>query len=233
LISILQTSAEVDAVCQQLSSEGLFLHQTPQKNWDHAKLMELLQEVPKAARILDLGSGGGPTLLLMHQLGYRDLAGMDFVVPQRKLRDRVRHALQPEAFHASYAITQGDICKTGLPDAQYDLITCVSVLEHDVDVDSFMKEAARLLKDGGQLFATVDYWEDFDQSKEEVKAVCGLPWNLFNRERLAALVTSARAYGLEPIGTEEIPACGDRPVSYAGRDYTFAAVVLRKHGTGS
>lgn len=230
MISILKSAQEVDAACRVLADRGLALHQTRQKNWDHGKLLDLLAEVPKDARVLDLGSGGGPTLALMHRLGYRDLTGMDLVVPKRKLRDRLLHALKPDGFHPSYRIRAGDICDTGLAPGAYDLITCVSVLEHDVDVEAFLREAARLLSDGGQLFATVDYWEDFDPSQHEVKAVCGLPWNLFDRARLAALVETAGRHGLEPVGSREIPPCEERTVHYAGRDYTFAAVALRKHG---
>ena len=228
MIAILESTSEVDVVCRELTQRKLFLHRTPQKNWDHFQLLRLLQEVPKDARILDLGSGGGDTLRLLHQSGYTNLRGIDLERPRTKLKQRLRKLVAPGTFAPGSIIERGNICDTGLPAAAFDVLTCVSVLEHGVDVAGFLREAERLLVEDGLLFATVDYWESFDPEAHEVRAVCGLPWNIFDRRAAEELVRNARELGLEPVGSSAIPPCREKPVHYAGRDYTFLAVALRK-----
>jgi len=228
LILTLKSSAEVETVCRELVEQGNVLHQTPQKNWDHFTLLKLLEGVPKDAQILDLGSGAGFTLKLMHQNGYLNLQGVDLTAPKKGLANRLQKALQPAAFQACYSITENDICDTGLPSASFDFITCISVLEHGVDVDRYLSEVGRLLRPDGVMFATVDYWEDFEPNEHEPAAVCGLPWNIFNRRALEAMISSAGLNGLQPLTTAEIPPCEEKPVHWAGRDYTFAGIALKK-----
>ena len=44
-----------------------------------------------------------------------------------------------------------------LPDASFDIVTCVHVLEHVADTQRLMSEARRVLVSGGLLVATVPY----------------------------------------------------------------------------
>ena len=44
-----------------------------------------------------------------------------------------------------------------LPDASFDVVTCVNVLEHVADTQALMSEARRVLTSGGLLLATVPY----------------------------------------------------------------------------
>lgn len=218
----------MDSICKELSALGLTLHQTPQKNWDHHQLLQLLKDVPKDAHILDLGSGGGYTLKVLHESGYVNMHGIDLQAPPRKMKNHLMRVLKPSSFQPCFIIENGDICDTKRPAASYDFMTCVSVLEHGVDVDGFLKEASRILKPGGVLFITVDYWEDYELPEGEVRAVCGLPWNIFNRMSLQEAISTAAGYGLEAVTTSDIPAGEEKTVSYAGQDYTFVSLALKK-----
>ena len=218
----------MERICAELAERKLVSHKTPQKNWDHHLLIDLLEATPKESRIMDLGSGGGLTLELLHQLGFKNIRGMEFVVPPIRLKNRLIRLFKPDTFQPCYHITKGDIVRTGLPDGDCDVITCISVLEHGVDPEKFLRESARLLTRGGRLLLTFDYWEDFRPEDHSEKQIFGLPWNIFNREKVTQMIAWADKFGLTPLANSEIPPCRERVVSYAGRDYTFMALGLQK-----
>jgi SAM-dependent methyltransferase len=218
----------VDRIREELGRRNLTQHKTPQKNWDHHLLLELLADSPKDSRILDLGSGGGLTLVLLNELGFTNVQGLDFIAPPIRFKNRVTRLLKPTVFQPCYHILKGDLQDTGLPSGEWDFITCISVLEHGVDPDKFLREASRLLAPGGRVLVTFDYWENFRAEDHPDMKIFDLPWNIFNREQVARMIESAADHGLTPLDGSEIPPCRDRVVHYAERDYTFMAVALRK-----
>jgi SAM-dependent methyltransferase len=219
---------EVEAACDALNSRGLPLHQTAAKNWDHFLLLQLLESRDRKIELLDCGSGGGLTLEFLYRFGFKNIRGLDLVLPKVKLKRRIKDLFKIGGFQARSVIEQGDICHTRFPNERFDMITSISVLEHDVDVPAFLSETARQLKPGGMLFATFDYWEKTDEFMAEAKKVCGLPWHIFSRKAAEDLIRIASDSGLMPMETSAIPACGERVVNYGGRFYTFMAVVLVK-----
>ena len=52
-----------------------------------------------------------------------------------------------------------NITRTRFPDATFDAITSLSVIEHGVDLRAYFGEMARLLKPGGLLITSTDYFE--------------------------------------------------------------------------
>lgn len=58
-----------------------------------------------------------------------------------------------------YYVINDDITKTKLTD-RYDLIACISVLEHIQDADNAVKNKFVLLKDKGSLILTFPYNEN-------------------------------------------------------------------------
>jgi hypothetical protein len=109
----------------------------------------------------------------------------------------------------------------------------VSVLEHDVDVTGFLKEAARLLKPGGVLFVSFDYWEATEEFVADQRKLCGLPWHILSRQAVEDLLRTAAEFGLSLLQPVPIPRVGDRVVTYAGRSYTFMAIALKKRSPAS
>jgi len=91
VIQVLQNKSQYEQAMALLKSRGLPLHITPQKNWDHQRVMELAESLDKAAPILDMGSGDGFTLAMLHELGYQNLAGVDYTVCKPNLRARLKN----------------------------------------------------------------------------------------------------------------------------------------------
>ena len=74
-----------------------------------------------------------------------------------------------ERFHVEYL--HGDLTRLPFPDASFDLVSCISVLEHmppDTRTRG-VQEMARVLKPGGQLLLTYDLQER-DLTRELIAA---------------------------------------------------------------
>ncbi len=173
---ILKTKADIDKSSQFLRSEGLVLNDCDCKNWDLAHVLPGLGH----GNILDMGCRGSIVLENAQRLGLAgEKVGIDLA------------ALPPQD---GITLIQGDLTKTGLPSGHFDYITCLSVIEHGVDVHAFIAECARLLKPGGKLFLTFDYW---DPKITSGIRLFGAPWTLFCRNDVEALIKACAAAGLK------------------------------------
>ena len=142
LCKFLQSRAEIDACTAFLSRNGYTSHTITCKAWDLACILPELGP----GNFLDMGSSDSYILknLVRKKIpGAR--YGIDLRAPNVPVRG-VRYLL-------------GDLMDTGLPNGFFQNITCLSVIEHQVDFSRFACEAARLLAPGGRLFVTFDYWE--------------------------------------------------------------------------
>jgi SAM-dependent methyltransferase len=95
-----------------------------------------------ATRILDLGCGSGALLERLLLMGYVNLVGVD---------------ISPPALDGRIHYQQADLDDFQLdrPDASFDLVLAVEVIEHIENQGLFLRELARLLKPGGlALFTT-------------------------------------------------------------------------------
>ena len=135
--AVLQSHAEAKEAQLQVNRLGLPEHATLEKNWDTlAALDAILQEVPRDGWILDAGAELHSTVLpSLFLYGYRNLHGinLEFSEPIR---------------HGTIVYAHGDLEDTPYPDGRFDVIVCQSVIEHGVDVTSYLREAARLLRAG-------------------------------------------------------------------------------------
>jgi len=185
------------------------------KSWDVLRTAEFVERsFPKSARILDIGSYGSEILGVLHKLGFTALTGIDL--------DR-RLPRMPFAGEIRYQI--GNFLRAPFPDGSFDVVTSISVIEHGLDAPALLREMSRLLVPGGCFIASFDYWPE--KTDTHGTRFFGMDWLIFSREEVADFVERARGHGFEPEGPLALEA-GERTVSCAGRDYTFAWLVLRK-----
>ncbi len=220
MIEVLQSLQEVEAATQALQSQNLPTHITPQKNWDQWLLSQVLQKTIASAqgdrssiRVLDLGCGDCCTLDFLAALGFKDLHGIDLTLKTSQPR--------------LYQLYAGDLTATGFADASFEVAISISVIEHGVDLDAFFEETYRLLKSGGFLFVTTDYWQDKISIDDSIQPF-GLQWSIFSKAEIEKAIAIAKTHGFILHQHCEIPACAETTVSWYEKNYTFIALAFRK-----
>ncbi len=208
----LKRRAEWEAAVAQVRTLGLPPHRDPPKNWDSlAAVAEILRRTEPGARVLDAGAMLYSVVLPWLALyGYRDLWGLNL-----EFRDRFK--VGPIAYE------HGDLTHTRFDDAHFDAITCMSVIEHNVPLEGYFKEMARLLKKGGILVTSADYFEPLLDTAGRV--AYGGPVRVFSRDQVIDMLAVARRFGLEPTGEIDY-VCEDKPVTWKRFDLSFTFVVF-------
>ena len=96
---------------------------------------------PGRKRVLDLGCGGG--LLANHLAAHdHDVIGID-LTPENLAVARA---------HGSATYEIADACALPYPDASFDVVCAMDLIEHVPDPDKLIGEAARVLRPGGMFF---------------------------------------------------------------------------------
>jgi SAM-dependent methyltransferase len=121
----------------------------------------------------------------------------------------------------------GDITRTGFPDAFFDAVTCMSVIEHGVPLRPYFSEMYRLLKPGGLLITSTDYFaEPIDTGS---KSAHGAPIKIFCKREVEEMLELATGCGLEMTAEIDLDST-ERTVRWDkyDLDYTFLIFTLRK-----
>ncbi len=121
----------------------------------------------------------------------------------------------------------GDITATGFPNSFFDAITCMSVIEHGVPLQAYFSEMFRLLKPGGILVTSTDYYCDPIDTRNQTAH--GAPIKIFSRQEAEQMISLATEAGFELTGDIDLN-CTTRPVRWEkyDLDYTFLIFTLRK-----
>ena len=137
------------------------------RGWEYPWVMEkITTNVSKNARILDCGCGTSLFPLKLSEMGY-DVYGLDFFVESTKQGYGI-----PSAHRRKYGnkvtFIDGDAHKIPLESKYFDVLTCISVMEHIVIEHNTnpqyhiqcLKEMKRVLKPNGLLICTYDTFLD-------------------------------------------------------------------------
>lgn len=189
----------------------------PHRFWEYASIMQQLDElhVPKDAKIIDIGSGGS--------FFAPYLAGL---YPSLELTDSMKYGditpdVRAQREHYSVALPLHDLlCEdmSVLPSDEFDVVMCISTIEHVDDHDVAMREMVRICKPGGLLFITSDYFRDLAQF--EVSVSRHLQVTPYREDYVLALPDK---FGLEFVGETDLAYRGDFV-----HNYSFVNVCMRK-----
>ena len=139
-----------------------------------------------AGRVLDAGRD--------HGVGHLVVA-----VALRLSRPLVHQPGVPRARSATAGSTTSPATRpeTRFDPETFDVVTCLSVVEHGVDLDGYFREAARILKPGGALVTSTDYYPDPIDTAG--KHAYGVPVKIFNRAEIERHSSSRPATGCSRV----------------------------------
>lgn len=214
--AVLKNQEEVDRAISQERKLGLPIMVDPAKNWDNLAALDLiLQCTGKDARIFDAG-GEIYSMILpwLFLYGYKNLSAGNLV-----FQTTVKKG--PIVYHFS------DITQTGFAPASFDAITCLSVIEHGVNIPSYFSEMSRILKPGGLLITSADYFET--QVDTKGLFAYGVPVHIFIKKEILEALNIAEENGFELLNQIDLRA--DQKPVYVKEwniSYTFIIFSLRK-----
>lgn len=177
----------------------------------------LLPEPPSGATLLDIGGGAGEFCAIARELGYKTT-----------LIDGNFRSVENER-QRGFDAQQADLTRglTDVPDACFDGVVSLEVIEHIVTAELLLSEMARVLKPGGfVLLSTPNFgflkdrlkYLRGDNAKEE-----GYHFRFYTRDKLARMVEDA---GLKIERTNSIgSALG---VNFVTRLLTFGSFRFRQ-----
>lgn len=217
----LRHASWIDASSRLVASLGLPSHHDRQKDWDSLKVLSyIVNEHEPDTPVLDAGSGARSVILnWLSLLGYRRLAACD------------RTPVPPDFYRRrGISFSVQDMSRTSYADGSFGAIASVSVIEHGVDLPAFFREMHRLLRPGGHLLVSTDYWPDpVDTTGIFPYGVEFGEMKIFTRAEAEAFCAVATGIGLTPCAPVDFTAA-DRAVRWerVDRDYTFLFVAFRK-----
>jgi SAM-dependent methyltransferase len=213
---VLRSSEEIEFAAQTLLSIGLPLHSDRAKNWDNLiAILQVLRSTSLQTPVLDAGSELYSKFLPgLRRLGYVDLTGINIAFQNQGRIDDIFYR-------------PGDITASDLPSSYFGFISCLSVVEHGVNLLEFFKEQARLLRENGRLFVSTDYWPSMVDTKG-LRAY-GVPIRIFDQPSIKSMIQLAANFGL--VLDKEMDLTAHQRVVHWGEfglRYTFVNLLWRK-----
>lgn len=191
----LKTRQQIEDCGQQLRDAGLMEHGLSCKNFDLAYILPHIGD----GNILDMGSCGSFLLYNAVKKGVQgEKHGIDLAYPDDYvLTWPPEHSVVTEGVHCF----KGDLMNPPFEDGKFNYITCLSVIEHEVDFDKLAKQCSRLLAPGGKLFISFDYWDP--KIDTTGKKLFDLDWNILDSNDLLKLIEVCLQNGM-PLSSPAI-----------------------------
>jgi SAM-dependent methyltransferase len=214
----LRSIEDVKYAAADLLAHGSPLHPDYNKNWDNClAIYHTCMCADNNDPILDAGAGDESAYLPgLKKLGFRNLVGINLD----------RHDDFTANIASGIRYGYGDITSTIFPNNTFQFISCLSVIEHGVDVASFMAEMARILRPGGHLFVSFDFWEKALDTTGLITH--GAPIHIFSNQDVWELACLADANGLTMDRESINLKCDEKIIAWAGLEYTFMNLLFRK-----
>jgi SAM-dependent methyltransferase len=210
----LLSMADVETASAIASKAGIKSHEDRTKNWDNMiAITHACITTDPSFPVMDVAATEGSSFLpTLARFGYQHLFSINIDEPNPRTVNGVSYML-------------GDCTKTQFDDGYFGFISCLSVIEHGVDINAFFAESSRILRKGGHLIVSTDYWQDpvdtFGQT------AFGAPVKVFTAQEMESMILTAKSNGLEITGDVYLT-CNERVVNWIGMDYTFVNLLFRK-----
>jgi SAM-dependent methyltransferase len=234
---VLRSLDDVEAARAAAVALGLAPNPVAIKSWDNVLAVRIIVALypERDAPIVDLGCRSGILLTWLDQLGYRRLHGCDLRQPAPPVRAALKGGLWQTvaAGTTTYLrhrrrLVKASVEDTGLPAGGFAVAASMSVIEHGVDLPRFFAEAARLLRPGGTLIVSTDYWPSaIDVGGLRRFQVSRSSDRIFDRTEVARLGDIARSAGFIGPATLDMET-GNPVVSSSGFSYTFLLLSFRR-----
>lgn len=166
---LLKTRQEIELCTSFLKRYGFISHNLTCKDWD---LAHIIPEIG-GGNFLDMGSSDS---YILKNIALKKIRGELYGIDLR----------EPDVPIKGVKYIVGDLMDTKLPGKFFRNITCLSVIEHEVDYNKFARETSRLLEDGGRLYVTFDYWNP--KVVPPIK-MYGLDWNPLDEQSLRRFIS--------------------------------------------
>ena len=218
LCNFLQSREEIEICRRILYRNGFISHVHGCKDWDLASIIPAIDD----GNFLDMGSSDST---ILKNISILKISGKLHGIDLREPTDPVKGV--------KYII--GDLMDTKLPDNYFKNITCLSVIEHEVDFKKFAQEVARLLQPDGRIFITFDYW---DPKVKTDMTLYDLKWQPLDKQAVNNLIAELERHDLYLV--EDVDWTLGEPVidkDFYSPDpnvsYTFGLLTFEKRNPGT
>jgi ubiquinone/menaquinone biosynthesis C-methylase UbiE len=220
---VLMTKGEINKGTEFLQDRFNTSHHDEQKNWDFAVCMQVVENRYSNARILDAGGGKRAYFSqVASQLPNVEIHSIDLLPLNKDIRKNYPRIID----------RVGDLENLPYGDNYFDFIGCLSVIEHVASDQKVLDELFRLLKPGGSLVVSTDYWPEpidtrdlFPYGPEAPEA------RIYNQESFKSFLLQAEAKGWIVPDLSFLKFEPMKPVVRWERlnlEYTFVCVQLEK-----
>ncbi len=215
----LQSQSELDAVLAEAARLGIPIHPDLPKNWDTLTALTLALGTFKRRDIAVLDAGAtlySAFLKVLYLYGFRDLTAVNLEFREPRRLGPIRYL-------------PGDITRLALADNRFDFVLCQSVIEHGVPIEAYFREMARLIRPGGLLVTSTDYWEP-RLNTTSLRAY-GTDVKVFCAQEVRDMFRLAAMYGWQPLSEPHF-GCKEPVVHWRRLDlrFTFYTMALRMVG---
>jgi SAM-dependent methyltransferase len=219
---VLRTHSTLVEAAEEARRRGLPPATDYRKHWDNLLAVDALEGT--TGPVADLGCRSGQILMWLYHLGRRELYGCDLRRPWPPAKKALQQGqLRTAAAALRMYLANGRNMRraraesTGFPTGAFGAVTSMSVIEHHVDTPRFFAEAMRLLRPGGRLVVSTDFWPEGGETESGV---------IFSTADVERLLAEAASVGFEAPAR---PLDLDDPERVI-QDYTFLFLVFDKPG---
>ena len=103
---------------------------------------------------------------MLSKIGFKELYGCDLY-----LSSSSRSQSEIQEFKQINLSIQ-NLENTNYRNNMFDYITSLSVIEHSINIEKYFKEMNRILKKGGMLLTSTDYWQNKISTRILVYSEC-------------------------------------------------------------